>query len=185
MVKFEDVPGISKETLRALTEVFKFESASAIQAATLPVTLRGSDVFAKAKTGGGKTLAFLIPALEALRRNPACGVGALIVTPTRELALQISAEAEQLIKFSPDVEIIAAVGGTSAFHNKAEMGRALKRSSVIIVGTPGRRAQHQVEAFLMAPTACLLLASPCTRCLPGSSSLLRSYLILFVSATLC
>ena len=143
MVKFEDVPGISKETLRALTEVFKFESASAIQAATLPVTLRGSDVFAKAKTGGGKTLAFLIPALEALRRNPACGVGALIVTPTRELALQISAEAEQLIKFSPDVEIIAAVGGTSAFHNKAEMGRALKRSSVIIVGTPGRRAQHQ------------------------------------------
>lgn len=96
---------------KALTEVFKFTNLSKVQAATLPlvgavttsasgaVLGGGQDCFGKAKTGGGKTLAFLVPAVEKLTALAKAGhgrsgrdhhIGCLIISPTRELALQVS-----------------------------------------------------------------------------------------------
>ncbi|KAG6847059.1 hypothetical protein H0H93_010412, partial [Arthromyces matolae] len=83
---FTDLP-ISEQTKRGLKKAF-FVNMTDIQAQSLPVSLKGKDVLGAARTGSGKTLAFLIPVLEILYRRkwgPADGLGALIISPTREL----------------------------------------------------------------------------------------------------
>ena len=116
-----------------------FAAPSAVQAATWPIAAAGRDVLAIAKTGSGKTLGFLLPVLQRChlnrvakgqeRRNPQC----LIMAPTRELALQIAAEA---IKFGArvDCKAVAVYGGAS----KDKQVRALQRGCDVIIGTPGR-----------------------------------------------
>lgn len=86
---------------RALAEVMQYELCTDVQAASLPVCLRGADVCVKAKTGTGKTLAFLIPAFERLQKDAhrRGKIGALVVSPTRELATQIAEEAKTLATF--------------------------------------------------------------------------------------
>ena len=86
---------------RALAEVMRYELCTDVQAASLPVCLRGADVCVKAKTGTGKTLAFLIPAFERLQKDAhrRGKIGALVVSPTRELATQIAEEAKTLATF--------------------------------------------------------------------------------------
>ena len=78
-----------------------YSACTSVQADAIPVMLTGADIVCKAKTGTGKTLAFLIPAIEALIRRPAPpgSVGVLVLSPARELAMQIEAEAQQLTKF--------------------------------------------------------------------------------------
>lgn len=88
--KFSEL-NLSEKTMKAIEEM-KFETMTEIQQRGIPPLLAGRDVLGAAKTGSGKTLAFLIPAIEmlnALRFKPRNGTGVIIVSPTRELALQI------------------------------------------------------------------------------------------------
>ncbi|CAM9020493.1 unnamed protein product [Wickerhamomyces anomalus] len=88
--QFKDLP-ISPNTLKGLIEA-SFVSMTDIQKESIPISLKGEDVLAAARTGSGKTLAFLIPVIEKLYRSKWTefdGLGALIIAPTRELAIQI------------------------------------------------------------------------------------------------
>ena len=100
--RFADSPHIGALSKRALAEVLKYETMTQVQLQTLPVIAKGSDVLAKAKTGTGKTLGFLIPTVDLLAKQPSSatsGIGAIILVPTRELAIQTLREAELLTKF--------------------------------------------------------------------------------------
>jgi ATP-dependent RNA helicase DDX10/DBP4 len=88
---FSELP-ISERTKKGLKEA-KYVSMTAIQRAAIPHALAGRDVLGAAKTGSGKTLAFIVPLIEKLYRlrwSPMDGVGALVISPTRELALQVN-----------------------------------------------------------------------------------------------
>jgi ATP-dependent RNA helicase DDX18/HAS1 len=92
--------GLSEKTMKAIAEM-GFTKMTEIQRRGIPPLLAGKDVLGAAKTGSGKTLAFLIPAVEmlsSLRFKPRNGTGAIVVTPTRELALQIFGVARELMK---------------------------------------------------------------------------------------
>ncbi|KAG8744142.1 hypothetical protein FRC10_010711 [Ceratobasidium sp. 414] len=141
-VRFEDFVNngqISKEQLNNIP----FEFATEVQAKTLGHILAGKDVLARAKTGTGKTLAFLIPAIEKLRRSPhppALGTASvLVISPTRELAQQIGKEAETLTKGMPyGVEVITGGGPKVPGESK----RLLKSRMDILIATPGRLVDH-------------------------------------------
>lgn len=115
-----------------------FTHLTEVQDATLPAVLDGGDVMARAKTGTGKTMAFLIPAIEALCRNPPSkGISVLILSPTRELASQIAKEAEALLTFHP-FKAQVVYGGTNI---NSERNRLQGRCDVL-VATPGRLIDH-------------------------------------------
>jgi DEAD/DEAH box helicase/Zinc finger C-x8-C-x5-C-x3-H type (and similar) len=139
-MKFADL-NISSETKKSMSEIFKYELMTQVQAETLPVILNGIDCLAKAKTGTGKTLGFLIPAVEQLLKArdkmKRDDIGCLILSPTRELAFQIHKEAEQLTKFH-NMKTMSCVGGTSISKDNT----ALKNSIQILVSTPGRLLDH-------------------------------------------
>jgi ATP-dependent RNA helicase DeaD len=108
-----------------------------IQEKAIPTILDGKDVIAQAQTGTGKTLAFILPILEKI--NPhAKQIQALIVTPTRELALQITNEVEKLITDMTDVDVLAVYGG----QDVDKQLKKLKKNLQIVVGTPGRLLDH-------------------------------------------
>ena len=138
--KFASLP-ISPLTVRAILEVMRYEVLTAVQAQTLPVILQGFDVIAKAKTGTGKTMGFLLPTVELLLKpySGPPGVRALAVSPTRELASQIGEEAEQLLTFhKPALSCKVVFGGTNVKSDIA----ALRRPPSLLVGTPGRLVDH-------------------------------------------
>ncbi|KAJ3865933.1 P-loop containing nucleoside triphosphate hydrolase protein [Lentinula novae-zelandiae] len=134
---FADLP-ISENSKRGLKKAF-FVDMTDIQAQSIPVSLKGKDVLGAARTGSGKTLAFLIPVLEILYRQrwgPTDGLGALIISPTRELAVQI-------------FEVLRSVGGYHSFSAGLVIGgKSLKDERErlsrmnILVATPGRLLQH-------------------------------------------
>src|SRR6185369_13266859 len=98
---------------------------------------RGKSLVVQARTGTGKTAAFGLPIIDSLVKRSQEGVQALVLTPTRELALQVARELEQLAKFR-GTKIVPIYGG-------APMGRqisALQEGSQIVVGTPGRVLDH-------------------------------------------
>ena len=142
-LKFKDIVGLNPLTKRALTETLKLTSMTEIQAKTFEIASQGTDVLGRARTGTGKTLAFLIPALESLLASnaytPGKNVGVLIISPTRELATQIGDQATKLVTFHKDLTCQVMFGGTS-------MGRDLstlnKRLPTFLVATPGRLLDH-------------------------------------------
>ncbi len=107
-----------------------FTDCTAVQAQSYPITLKGEDLLAQSQTGSGKTAAFLIPVFENLINN---GGKALIIAPTRELALQIWEEAKRLGKYLP-LKSGCFYGGTG--YQKQE--ESLKKGVDITIGTPGR-----------------------------------------------
>ncbi|CAH0477398.1 unnamed protein product [Peronospora belbahrii] len=132
---------ISAKTKRAIVEDLKYERLTNVQNATFPLILEGNDVLAKAKTGNGKTIAFLLPVIENMVKNgrqPGI-IPTLAVSPTRELALQIATEAKRLTKFH-DLHVACFVGGA----NIKEDERTLTSSTPIdvLVATPGRLVDH-------------------------------------------
>lgn len=140
VVKFSDFP-ISKKTLLGLQEA-QCRQPTEIQRQTIGFALQGKDVLGAAKTGSGKTLAFLIPVLECLYRqqwSSMDGLGALIISPTRELAYQTF---EVLRKVGKNHEFSAGliIGGKDL---KSESER-IPRSNIVIC-TPGRLLQHMDE----------------------------------------
>ncbi|KAI0405593.1 ATP-dependent RNA helicase MSS116 [Xylaria palmicola] len=129
--------------LRTITEDLKFEHMTPVQAATLrPILTDRSDILAQAKTGTGKTVAFLLPALQNLVNRtdvrPGSAVSLLVITPTRELALQIATEAKALLQRLPQYKVCIAIGGT----NKDVEERRILKGCDILIGTPGRLYDH-------------------------------------------
>ncbi|MCJ1316246.1 ATP-dependent RNA helicase dbp4 [Xylographa vitiligo] len=141
---FADLP-LSQPTSSGL-EASHFKSLTDIQQNAIPIALKGSDILGAAKTGSGKTLAFLVPVLENLYRKrwtELDGLGALILSPTRELAIQIF---EVLRKIGRNHTFSAGlvIGGKSLQEERERLGRMN-----ILVCTPGRMLQHmdQTAAF--------------------------------------
>ena len=115
-------------------------TATLVQTASLPALLAGEDVVAKARTGTGKTLAFLIPTIERLMISEAESpdqIRALVLSPTRELAAQIAEAAESLVAGSP-IRVVCVFGGTSMTKDR----RLLAGHVDLLVATPGRLWDH-------------------------------------------
>eukprot|EP00908_Phaeocystis_cordata_P022001 Transcript_4409.p1 GENE.Transcript_4409~~Transcript_4409.p1 ORF type:complete len:659 (+),score=328.87 Transcript_4409:66-2042(+) len=131
-------PPLSAATLEALG-AHGFHTATPVQEATIPRLLRHQDVAVQACTGSGKTLAFLIPLFEILHRREdplrPHQVGALIIEPTRELAVQVHAVLCQLAASWPELRVALMVGGTDI---RADMAAFSERGGNVLVGTPGR-----------------------------------------------
>jgi len=122
-------------------EASNYETATPVQEQVIPSILAGRDIIASAQTGTGKTAAFLLPVMNTLLNNHVDGqVGALIIVPTRELAIQISQHIEGLSYFS-HLSSIAIYGGNDAQNFIAEK-KALQLGADIIVCTPGRMIAH-------------------------------------------
>ncbi len=115
-----------------------------VQQASIPVLLKGDDAIVQAKTGTGKTLAFLLPIFEKLNLNVTGAPQALIVAPTRELALQIATEARKLADAYEGVRILAAYGGQDVERQL----RKLEGGCHLVVGTPGRLLDHMGRGTL-------------------------------------
>lgn len=160
--KWSDFPTLSPPIRRALLETFRFEYMSKVQEATLALGLAGDDMFAKAKTGGGKTLGFLIPALERLSAAGGVGrpgaIGILCVSPTRELAQQILEEAKTLATFMPHLAVQCVIGGTNINGERGRMGGPRPKLD-ILVATPGRCVDHidSTPGFSEALRGCAVL----------------------------
>ncbi|PKM42876.1 MAG: RNA helicase [Firmicutes bacterium HGW-Firmicutes-8] len=134
MKKFGDLK-ISKKVFSAISDM-GFEEPTPIQMAAIPLLMEGWDVIGQAQTGTGKTAAFAIPIIEKL--NPKLrSVQALVITPTRELAIQVAEEVAKIGK-SSEVRTLAIYGGQSIDRQIM----ALKRGVHIAVGTPGRIMDH-------------------------------------------
>ncbi|OXB71672.1 UNVERIFIED_CONTAM: hypothetical protein H355_001650 [Colinus virginianus] len=117
-----------------------FTKLTEIQAKAIPRLLEGRDVLGAAKTGSGKTLAFLIPAIELLYQVkflPRNGTGVLVISPTRELSLQIFDVAAELCKYLPQT-LGLVIGGA----NRKQEAEKLKKGVNILVATPGRLLDH-------------------------------------------
>jgi ATP-dependent RNA helicase RhlE len=122
-------------------EASNYENATPVQEQVIPPILQGRDVIASAQTGTGKTAAFLLPVMNQLLKNYKDGtVGALIVVPTRELAIQIAQHIEGLSYFT-NLSSIAIYGGSDAQNFVAEK-KALQMGADIVVCTPGRLIAH-------------------------------------------
>ncbi|MEQ9404423.1 MAG: DEAD/DEAH box helicase [Cyclobacteriaceae bacterium] len=117
-----------------------FSEATPIQEQAIPKILEGRDLIACAQTGTGKTAAFVIPILNSLAINPSDSVKALMVVPTRELAIQIDQQIEGFSYFLP-IHSIAIYGGGDG-QDFAQQKKALTQGSNIVVATPGKLISH-------------------------------------------
>jgi ATP-dependent RNA helicase DeaD len=134
-VSFADL-GLPEPILRAVKAV-GYEAASPIQAATIPALLEGADVLGQAQTGTGKTAAFALPLLARIdlkRREPQ----ALVLVPTRELAIQVAEAFQKYASGLNGFHVLPIYGGQSYVPQL----NALKRGPQVIVGTPGRLIDH-------------------------------------------
>jgi ATP-dependent RNA helicase DeaD len=134
--------GLDDAVLKALKDV-GYENPSAIQAATIPLLLQGRDVVGLAQTGTGKTAAFALPILSRLDVSQK-SVQALVLAPTRELALQVSEAFEKYAAHLRGVHLLPVYGG----QGYGVQLSALRRGVHIVVGTPGRIMDHLEKGTL-------------------------------------
>ena len=140
-ITFKDL-ALSPAILQAIEEI-GYVKPSPIQAEAIPVVLSGKDIIGQAQTGTGKTAAFMLPILEKIdtkNRN----VQALVLCPTRELAVQVHEESKKFARNMRDVHILSIYGGQSYDPQI----RALKKGVQIVVGTPGRVMDHMRRGTL-------------------------------------
>lgn len=152
---FEDLE-ICQELKRAIKEM-GFQKPTQIQAKAIPPGLRGHDILAAAKTGSGKTLAFLIPAIQLLyktRFDRSQGTGIIVISPTRELALQIYTVAKELLQHLPFSHGLI-MGGT----NMKTEAHKLSKHANLLVSTPGRLLDHllNTQEFLFKNMVSLVI----------------------------
>src|SRR5438477_1692349 len=134
--------GLSAELLKAIDRL-GFEQASPIQTAAIPPLLEGKDVVGQSQTGSGKTAAFVAPAIEKVdiaQRS----TQALILCPTRELAVQVSEEVHKLAFFKRGLHALPVYGGQS--YERQFQG--LRQGAHIVIGTPGRVMDHMRRGTL-------------------------------------
>jgi ATP-dependent RNA helicase DeaD len=139
--KFDDLT-LSTELQRAVADM-GFEDLTPIQSRSIPLILDGKDIIGQAQTGTGKTLAFGIPILELLAQQGR-NLEALVLCPTRELAVQVAEELKRLAKYRRDVHIVPVYGGQPI----QKQFNSLKRGARIVVGTPGRIMDHMNRGTL-------------------------------------
>src|SRR5437588_3715798 len=138
--------GLSPDLLKAIDRL-GFEQAAPIQAAAIPVLLAGRDVVGQSQTGSGKTAAFAVPAIEKV--DPQLrAVQVLILSPTRELAVQVSEEVHKLALFKRGITSLPMYGGQS--YERQFYG--LKQGAQIVIGTPGRVMDHMRRGTLRLET---------------------------------
>ena len=131
-LKIEELP----EFIRVALENAGWTSLTPVQSAALPFAIEGQDTMVQAKTGSGKTGAFILPLIEKIDPiEPECQ--ALVLVPTRELAIQVVKEAESLLK-GMEINVVPVYGGTK--YDKQV--KAFKKGAHLIVGTPGRVLDH-------------------------------------------
>ena len=133
--------GLSAELLQAISNI-KFEQPTEIQIKSIPVILEGSDILASAQTGTGKTLAFGIPLVEKMMADPQ--FSALILTPTRELALQVLQSLHSVMSKVLKTQTVLLIGG----ENISLQLQKLRTKPRLIVGTPGRVNDHLLRKSL-------------------------------------
>lgn len=122
--------------LRAVTEM-GFEQASPIQAKAIPVAIEGKDMIGQAQTGTGKTAAFGIPLLQRVDPHNK-KLQAIVLCPTRELAIQVADEIRKLAKFMHGIKVLPVYGG----QDIVKQIRSLKGGVQVVIGTPGRVIDH-------------------------------------------
>lgn len=135
LVTFEDL-GLADEVLEAI-KALNYETPSPIQAKAIPALLQGANLLGTAQTGTGKTAAFSLPLLSRLDFN-GHETSMLVLTPTRELAIQVAEAIQQYAAKMPKVHVVPVYGG----QDIAVQLRALKRQANIVVATPGRLIDH-------------------------------------------
>jgi len=124
--------GVDQDMVDALVER-GIVDAFPIQEQTIPLAITGQDIIGQAKTGTGKTFGFGLPLLQRIGANPEPGVQALVVVPTRELAVQVH---EDLVLAAKNrAASVAAIYGGKAYEGQIDQ---LKAGAQIVVGTPGR-----------------------------------------------
>ncbi|MBO4521711.1 MAG: DEAD/DEAH box helicase, partial [Methanomicrobium sp.] len=134
-LKFSEL-NISDEIVRAVEDM-GFEEPTPIQQLAIPLIMQGRDVTGQAQTGTGKTAAFAIPVIEKIKSDER-HVQAIVLSPTRELTIQIAEEFNRLLKYRDDVRVLPIYGGQDIERQIT----ALKRGIHIVVGTPGRVMDH-------------------------------------------
>jgi len=136
--------GLEAPLLKTLGEL-GYEEPTPIQREAIPPLLAGRDLLAQAPTGTGKTAAFALPALQSLEvgRAPDGGASAIVLVPTRELAMQV---AEALTRYGRDlgVRVLPIYGGQPI----GQQLRGLRRGVDVIVATPGRAVDHLTRGSL-------------------------------------
>jgi len=133
--RFEELT-LSEETLKAIQDM-GFEEPSPIQALAIPMLMQGRDVIGQAQTGTGKTVAFGIPVLEKV--DPASrDIQAIVLCPTRELAIQVAEELNTLAKYRKGIIVLPVYGGQPIDRQI----RVLRQGVQVIIGTPGRVMDH-------------------------------------------
>ena len=128
--------GLSEPTMRAIRNK-GYTISTPVQAGCIPPMLAGKDVIAKAPTGTGKTMAFGLPIIERIDRESEA-VQALILAPTRELAMQITQELREVAVCHEGLRVVCLYGGEPI----GKQINALKRKPQIVVATPGRLSDH-------------------------------------------
>ena len=134
-MKFDEL-NIDERILRAVEDM-GFEETSPIQTQAIPAVLEGIDVIGQAQTGTGKTAAYSIPMLQKINpdvKKPQ----AIVLCPTRELAVQVAEEIRKLAKYMSDIKVLSVYGGQEIVRQI----KSLKSGVQIIVGTPGRVMDH-------------------------------------------
>ena len=155
--QFSSLQGkVCDATMRAINEM-GFQNMMEIQAKSIPILLEGKDLIAAARTGSGKTLGFLIPAIELVYKLgawPHNGTICIILSPTRELSMQTFGVLEELMKYHKMTYGII-MGGT---NRSSEVGK-LQKGVNILVATPGRLLDHlmNTKGFVVSNCACLVI----------------------------
>lgn len=134
-MKFEEL-NLDARILRAVADM-GFEEASPIQAQAIPVEMTGADMIGQAQTGTGKTAAFGIPLLEKIDPENK-KLQAVILCPTRELAIQVAEEIRKLAKYLHGIKVLPIYGGQEIVRQI----KGLKDGTQIVIGTPGRVMDH-------------------------------------------
>merc|ERR1712227_498681 len=148
---------VSSETIKAIVEGMGYQNMMPIQARAIPHLLTGKDVLAAARTGSGKTLAFLVPIVELITklkfmdRN---GTGAVILAPTRELAMQTYGVLKELMADHPQTHGLI-MGGSDRKQEAKRLGNGVN----IVVATPGRLLDHlqNTASFMVKNLMCLCI----------------------------
>ena len=128
---------VRPEIIRA-TQAMGYTEMTEIQQKAIPLMLAGHDMIAKAPTGTGKTVAFGIPILQKAAGFPAGAPKAVVLSPTRELAQQISQDLTNLAQFLPEIRVVCVYGGAGLEKQQKQ----LKAGCQIVVATPGRLMDH-------------------------------------------
>lgn len=144
---FSSVTGLNGLLTQTLSDVMQYKSMTIAQSSTIVPLMEGKDLHLKSKTGSGKTLAFLLPSIQKIIDNPRPrGIRMLVVSPTRELAMQIAKEAEILSSKFANIRVGITIGGT----NMGKEEKMLASGLTILIATPGRLLDHlKTNAMLL------------------------------------